>query len=379
MKSLRQYVLNHILINVAKKNTPGNIRRWISLGADVNAFDSDKTSVLMWASYHGQVYNVSYLIKAGANVNHTNYDNWTALILAAAASCAAVIDVLIKAGADVNHKTIGGTSALIFAAGILDDTRIVDMLLRGGADVNYYDYDNRCALTVAARNGNTGIIKQLLAIPGINVNIVDTLWGRSALGMSIYNGHVSTVEVLLEHPHIHSSVAAITETDISLSPKSSFIGLLFRRWHLKQSLCYAAAGTHVRGLSIETALRGLNKEEISYARDFAGCTSLTNAIKAGNLKGVDELLEAGASLIVAGDLQGTSVGGYAMRRGYPLLGEQLYNKTLKAFCSDRPAFNRLRSEIVVGNRVPNVDSYLPREIVNYILEFVIKIELPAGF
>lgn len=379
MKSLKQYVLNHILINVAKKNTPGNIRRWISLGADVNTVDSDKTSVLMWASYHGQVYNVSYLIKAGANVNHTNYDNWTALILAAAAAVAAVVDILIKAGADVNHKTIGGTSALIFAAGILDDTRIVDMLLRGGADVNYYDYDNRCALTVAARNGNTGIIKQLLAVPGINVNIVDTLWGRSALGMGIYNGHVSTVEVLLEHPRIHSSAAAITETDINLSPNSSFIGLLFRRWHLKQSLCYAAGGTHVRGLSIETALRGLNKEEISYARDFTGCTSLTNAIKAGNLKGVDTLLKAGASLIVAGDLQGTSVGRYAMRYGYSLLGEQLYNKTLKTFCSDRPAFNRLRSEIVVGNRVPSVASYLPREIVHYILEFVIKIELPVGF
>ena len=98
MKSLRQYVLNHILINVAKKNTPGNIRRWISLGADVNTVDSDKTSVLMWASYHGQVYNVSYLIKAGANVNHTNYDNWTALILAAAARSHPLLTYLLKQG-----------------------------------------------------------------------------------------------------------------------------------------------------------------------------------------------------------------------------------------------------------------------------------------
>ena len=368
-----------MLVNAVKKNTPINIQHLISLGADINATDSEKTTVLMWASYHGQLSNVEYLIKAGADVNRTNYDKWSALIFAINVGNNNIIIMLINAGANVNYTTPGSSSALMIAAGILDDISIIDILLKAGAHINYYDYDMRRALMMAARNGHTASVKRLLAVPNIDVNAVDILYRRSALAMSIYNDHVSTVEALLEHPCIHTSVLEISDAEISQSANRTSIDRLFNRWHLKQSLCYAAAGTHVRGLSIQMALGNLSKEEISKTRDWNGCTPLTNSIKSGNLKIMDILIKAGASLLVAGDLQGTSVGAYAMRNGYSLLGQQLYNKTLKAFCIKRPVFNRMRSEIVVRNRVPSVDKCLPREIVNYILEFLIKIELPLGF
>ena len=374
MKSFRKIVLNYILINAVKKDIYRNIQRWISLGADINAVDSEKTSVLMWASYHSKIANVEYLIKAGVNINDTNNDSWSSLIFATSVGNTPIIIMLIAAGANVNHTTFGGSSALIIAAGILDDITILDILLKAGANVNLYDYDMRRALMAASRNGRTASVKRLLAVPGINVNAVDALFGRSALGMSIYNGHISTVEALLDYPCIHSSVVALSQNVINQSPNSTLIKLLIDRWHLRQSLCYAAAGTHVRGLSIEAVLGHLNKDEISRARDWNGYTALTNTIKSGNLKGVNTLIKAGASLLVAGDLQGTSVGSYAMRHGYSLLSEQLYYKTLKAFCRNSSAFKWMRSEIVVGNRVN-----LPRELVNYILEFVIKIELPPGF
>ena len=376
MKSFRKIVLNYILINAVKKDTYRNIQRWISLGADINAVDSEKTSVLMWASYHSKIANVEYLIKAGADVNYKNNDSWSPLIFATAVGNTPIIIMLIAAGANVNHTTFGGSSALIIAAGILDDITILDILLEAGANVNSYDYDMRRALMAASRNGHTESVKRLLAVPNIDVNAVDALFGRSALGMSIYNGHISTVEALLEYPCIHSSVVALSAAEISQSPNSSLIQLLINRWHLKQSLCYAAAGTHSRNMSIETALviGNLSREEISLARDWNGYTSLTNTIKSGNLKGLKKLLEAGASLLVAGDLQGTSIGAYAMLYGHSVLGEQLYYKMLKAFCRNSHAFKWMRSEIVVRNRVN-----LPRELVNYILEFVIKIELPPGF
>jgi ankyrin repeat protein len=381
MKSFREIVLNYILINAVKKNTPINIPQLISLGADVNATDSEKTSLLMWASYYGQISNVEYLIKAGADINCINCDKWSALIFATIMGNSHIIIMLINAGANVNHTTQNGSNALIIAAGIVDDTYSIDILLKAGANINSYDYDMRRPLMVASRNGHTSSVKRLLTVPNIDVNAVDALFGRSALKMSIYNGHVSTVEALLEHHCIHTSVVAISNSDINLSGNGTSIDRLFNRWHLKQSLCYAAAGTHIRHISIETALAigNLTAAEISQTRDWNGYTSLTNTIKSGNLKGVDILLDAGASLLVAGDLQGTSVGAYAIRHGYPLLGEQLYYKTLKEFCLKRPVFKRLRSEIVVGNRVPSVGRCLPRELVNYILEFVIKIELPPGF
>jgi ankyrin repeat protein len=374
MKSFRQIVLNYILINVIKKNSYKNIQRWISLGADINAADSDKTTALMWASYHSKISNAEYLIKAGADVNRTNNDSWSSLIFATSVGNTPIIIMLIAAGANVNHTTFGGSSALIIAAGILDNTTILDILLKAGVNVNSYDYDMRRALMVASRNGHTGSVKWLLAVPGIDVNAVDALFGRSALTMSIYNGHITTVEALLDYPCIHTSVVALSQAEISQAPNSTFIQLLIDRWHLRQSLCYAATGKHVRNISIDEALVHLNKDEISRARDWDGYTSLTNSIKSGNLKGMNTLIKAGASLLVAGDLKGTSVGTYARRCGYSLLGEQLYNKTLKAFCLGSPAFKRMRSEIVVGNNVN-----LPRELVNYILEFVIKLELPPGF
>lgn len=381
MKSFREIILNYILINAVKKNTPINIQQFISLGADINATDSEKTTVLMWASYYRQISNVEYLIKAGADVNRTNCDKWSALIFATIMRNSPIIIMLINAGVNVNHTTLNGSNALIIAAGILDDTYIIDILLKAGANINSYDYDMRRPLMVASRNGHTRSVKRLLTVPGIDVNAVDALFGRSALKMSIYNGHVSTVEALLEHPCIHTSVVAISNTEIIQSINSTPINRLFNHWHLKQSLCSAATGAHIGNLSIETALTigNLTTAEISQTRDWNGYTSLTNTIKSGNLKGLNTLLEAGASLLVAGDLQGTSVGAYAMRNGYSLLGAQLYYKTLKSFCLKRPAFNRMRSEIVVGNRVPSVARCLPRELVNYILEFVIKIELPPGF
>jgi len=374
MKSFRQIVLNYILINIIKKNSYKNIQRWISLGADINAADSEKTTALMWASYHSKISNAEYLIKAGADVNRINNDRWSSLIFATSVGNTPIIIMLIAAGANVNHTTFGGSSALIIAAGILDDITILDILLKAGANVNLYDYDMRRALMAASRNGHTASVKRLLAVPGINVNAVDSLFVRSALGLSIYNGHISTVEALLDYPCIHSSVVALSQNVINHTPNSTFIQLLIDRWHLRQSLCYAATGKHVRNITIEEALVHLNKDEISRARDWDGYTSLTNSIKSGNLKGMNTLIKAGASLLVAGDLKGTSVGAYARRCGYSLLGEQLYNKTLKAFCLGSPAFKRMRSEIVIGNNVN-----LPRELVNYILEFVIKIELPPGF
>lgn len=376
MKSFKKIVLNYILLNAIKKNTNSNIKRWISLGADVNVADSEKTTVLMWASQHRRITTVKLLIDAGANVNHTNLDTWTALAFAVIKSDRYISIMLINALANVNHITIGSSSILIFAASMSDDDIIIDALIKAGANVNYYDYDMRNALMAAARNGHTHNVKRLMATPNINVNAIDALYRRSALAMSIYNGHISTVQTLLDHPCIHPSVVALNEADINQSPNRTLIQLLINQWHLKQSVCYAAAGTHIRNLSIEAALaRGnLSPEEISRTRDWNGYTSLTNSIKSGNLKGLHKLLEAGASLLVAGDLQGTSIGAYAILYGHVVLGEQLYYKTLKAFCRDRPAFKRMRSEIVIRNGFN-----LPRELVNYILEFVIKIELPPGF
>jgi hypothetical protein len=153
------------------------------------------------------------------------------------------------------------------------------------------------------------------------------------------------------------------------------MGNLIQYWHKKQEICYAPLkGGRNLDIPFESAISVLSAEELSTTRDFNGYTPLGNAVAAGNMKYIHALIKAGASLLVAANLSGTSVGAVAMRNGSREVADMLYYRTLKAFCRRRPMFNRLRSEIIIGNRVN-----MPRELVNCIMEYVVDIELPPGF
>ena len=81
---------------------------------------------------------------------------------------------------------------------------------------------------------------------------------------------------------------------------------------------------------------------------------------------VNALLAAGVSLLVAGDLEGASVGALAARAGHGLLAHRLTGPRalLKATALAHPLFREVRLMLVVGN-----DVGLPPELVDHILEF----------
>jgi ankyrin repeat protein len=267
---------------------------------------------------------------------------------------------------------------LLTLAGSFYIVLIIDFILRlmfNNYNYDNYLYSNDYDLIRAVRYNDIGSVKKLLESPDTDVNIVDIGTRRTALEISVIERHISIVEALLRHPLIHNSVARLEEDDINDSPLSTDINWLIQYWYKKQEICYAALkGGRNLDIPFESAISLLSAEELSTTRDFNGYTPLGNAVAAGNMKYIHALIKTGASLLVAANLSGTSVGAVAMRAGSRAIADMLYYRTLKAFCRRRPMFNRLRSEIIIGNRVN-----MPRELVNCIMEYVVDIELPPGF
>ena len=267
---------------------------------------------------------------------------------------------------------------LLTFAGTFYIVLIIDFILRlmfNNYNYENYSYDNDVELINATYMSDINFLKKLLITPNIDVNTIDILSRLTSLELSVRNGNLQFVEALLTHPHIHNSVARLEHEDIYASPNWLHMNNLIQNWHKKQAICYAALkGWMYLDIPFESAIKTLSVEELSTIRDFNGFTTLGNAVAASNMKYINALIKTEASLLVAANLSGTSLGAVAMRSGSRAIADMLYYKTLKAFCRRRPMFNRLRSEIIIGNRVN-----MPRELVNYIMEYVVDIELPPGF
>jgi len=87
----------------------------IEKGADVNAFDKDGNTALLWAAMYGLSDNVQTLIEKGADVNARNNDGVRALTWAAMYGHTNVVRLLIKNGANVNAKDSMNQTALSMA------------------------------------------------------------------------------------------------------------------------------------------------------------------------------------------------------------------------------------------------------------------------
>ena len=73
--------------------------------------------------------------------------------------------------------------------------RVAAELLRLGADVNAVDNIGVAALMYAVLSGDVGVIRVLLAVPGVDVNLT-TVDGRTALSWARGKRHAAVVALL---------------------------------------------------------------------------------------------------------------------------------------------------------------------------------------
>jgi ankyrin repeat protein len=134
------------------------LRLLVEAGADADALDRRKRSVLMLAAADNNAAVVQLLTGAGRTVHGTRE---SALLLAVAANAQDAVRLLLAAGADASWSDESGTSALSTAAR-LGQAELVKLLLTHGASINAVDRAGRSALWLAARGGDSGTVAALL-------------------------------------------------------------------------------------------------------------------------------------------------------------------------------------------------------------------------
>ncbi len=139
--------------------------RLMRAGADCNGRDEDGSTLLMLASYSGNLPMVTALLNAGAEINASDEGGWTALMKAAHnaeknAGFPDVVQVLIDAGANIEAPIGYGVRPLMLAAGY-GETAVVERLLKAGADVSARNEGGYTALMMVKQKHYVDVINLL--------------------------------------------------------------------------------------------------------------------------------------------------------------------------------------------------------------------------
>jgi ankyrin repeat protein len=221
------------------------VGRLLEAGEDANAvLTAEGETVLMLASYTGNVDAVKLLLDRGANPNVQQARGQSALMWAASEGHTKVVELLLARGADPALASVastrperrppGGMTALLFAArqGKLDTARA---LLDGGANVDQASADNTSPLLIAIVNGHYALASMLIE-RGANPNIADAN-GRTPLYAAIDLRNVQWSQApapeLPQATHlamIEQLLAAGADPSIKIAGKVGHRGSFDMRW-----------------------------------------------------------------------------------------------------------------------------------------------------
>jgi ankyrin repeat protein len=148
-----ELIVNHNreLTEAGRLGEPERLRRLLTDGADVNARDEYRSTVLHAAASWNDRAVAEILLDHGADVHARDWEGDTPLHIAAAFGDRTVIGLLLDRGADINARDDAGWTPLHMAArlGRVDETAF---LLSRGADVGARDQQGRTPLDVALSN-----------------------------------------------------------------------------------------------------------------------------------------------------------------------------------------------------------------------------------
>jgi len=216
----------------------------IAAGADVDAQRADGATPLYKACQDGGRPAIAkMLLKAGAQVNREHDRGMTPLWLAVHQGSTELVRILLDAGADAAHR-VQGWSALDLArrekhaeivklleARLPESERNKPSPAEQAAASQSHDHshghsandakkrsppDPFIQLLAAAHHGDTGILRKVLVVEGVDINATRTDTPMTALHIASSQGHVTAVKMLLEanaeinkgHSHGQTPLAA---------------------------------------------------------------------------------------------------------------------------------------------------------------------------
>lgn len=147
------YEMVQQLFQIVRAGDAARLKGLFERGFDApNIRDGKGNSLLMLASYNGQIETTRVLLENGGDPQLVNDMGQIPLAGAAFKGDTEMTRLLIEHGADVNARMPDGKTALMFAA-MFDRTEIIDLLLARGADASLQATDGSTAQSLAQMMG----------------------------------------------------------------------------------------------------------------------------------------------------------------------------------------------------------------------------------
>ncbi|KAM0415306.1 hypothetical protein ACHAPD_006501 [Fusarium lateritium] len=271
--------------------------------ANVNAKGLDGNTPLHCAAISGRSHLVRLLIDSGGNVKAANLEGRTPLHLAAMANDPTMVSLLVKNDCDINIKDQAGQTPLHLAA-ISGQLACITKLIENGARLDVVDNSQATPLYLAAMDDSPEAFKALLntdtlrlsmtkAIDEENLDLISLLmdetdpdaWpladkhGQTPFHEAASNSKLKSLDKIFEK-------ARELQFDLEVVLKKNILGQTVIHVYRPDSV--AIIVKHLK--PSPELLRRLIETQ-----DDEGCTSLLQAIKAGQKEVVSILIDEGAN------------------------------------------------------------------------------------
>jgi uncharacterized protein len=308
--------------NAAMKDDTSAVRKLVASGANVNAPQGDGMTALHWAAERGDLAMANTLIKAHANVKAvTRIGAYTPLQVASKNGNAAVVRALIAAGSDVNAVTATGVTSLHLAAEAGSADAVL-ALLEKGANPNAKEPDMaQTPLVFAAEYDRADAIRVLLkhgADPNIHTKDVN-LTEEAALEQAAAKKRNDVLISYMPQARRDSVAAAMKEAAAKAAANPALAAggrggagrggpaTMQAVGPFTPEQIRAAVDSGRAMLNVAAAAKGpvtevvdsINGGVVGYAASvggIGGMTALHHAVRQGNLRAVDALLDGGANI-----------------------------------------------------------------------------------
>ena len=127
--------LQELALDFARQGETGQLAAMIAHGLPVNLADTKGQTLLMLASYNGNLETTRLLLERGAEVDRRNVRGQTPLGGAAFKGGGEIVALLLKHGADIDADNGGGMTPLMFAA-LFGRANVVEQLRANGASLD---------------------------------------------------------------------------------------------------------------------------------------------------------------------------------------------------------------------------------------------------
>lgn len=149
----------------------------------------------------GETHMVASALKHGADVNATDSQKRSLLLLATQNNDLKMAQLLVAFGADVNQQDVIKDSPFLYA-GATGQTELVKLYLKNGARFDVFNRYNGSALIPACEKGHLEVVKLLANTKGFPIDHVNRL-GWTALMEAVVLGdgsdtYVEVVQILID-------------------------------------------------------------------------------------------------------------------------------------------------------------------------------------